>query len=97
MMTEVWQVLAAVAALTLSIRLGGILMGQRLPRRGPWARGLRALPGCLIVALVCVLLSGGGPPEWLAGAIAAVAAFLSRNLLVTMLVGVAAVSFLRAF
>lgn len=96
-MTETWQVIAAVAVLTLSIRLGGVLLGQRLPRHGPWARGLRALPGCLIVALVCVLLSSGGPDEWLAGAIAAVAALLSKNLLVTMFVGVVAVSVLRAF
>ena len=96
-MTETWLVITVVAGLTLLIRVGGVLMGQRLPRHGPWARGLHALPGCLIVALVCVLLSGGSSDEWLAGVIAAAAAFISRNLLITMLIGVAAVSVLRSF
>ncbi len=86
-----------VACLTFAIRLGGVLMGQRLPRQGAWARGLNALPGCLIAALVAVLLLGAGPQEWIAGALAGVTALVSRNLLATMFVGVLAIYLLRTF
>ncbi len=94
-MTETWFVILALAAGTFAIRLSGVLIGQRVPRHGALARGLKALPGCLIVSLVAVSLLSGGPREWLAGLLAAGIAVLTGNVPLTMAGGIAAIWLLR--
>ena len=96
-MDDTWLVILGLAAATFSIRMAGVMLGARLPQTGAWARALLALPGCLIVALVSVSLLSGGTNEWIAGAIAAAVAILSRSLLATMAAGIAAIWFLRCF
>ena len=96
-MDDTWLVILGLAATTFSIRMAGVMLGARLPQTGAWARALLALPGCLIVALVSVSLLSGGTNEWIAGAIAAAVAILSRSLLATMAAGIAAIWFLRYF
>lgn len=85
------------AAATFSIRFLGVVLGRHVPASGPWARGLNALPGCLIVSLVAVLLARGGPDEWIGAAIALVVAFATRNLPATMVVGIVVVWGLRTY
>ena len=94
-MTEIWMVILGLTTATFGIRLTGVLLGQRIPQTGSWARALKALPGSLIVALVSVGLLQGGPQEWLAGALALVTAILTRNLPLTTAVGIAAIWALR--
>lgn len=94
-MNETWVVIVVLAIATFSIRLAGILLGQRLPTTGPWARALNALPGCLIIALVSVLILSGGSNEWIAGAIALLVALTTKNLPLTMLAGILVVFGLR--
>ncbi len=94
-MTETWFVIVALTVGTFAIRLSGVLIGQQIPKDGAWARGLRTLPGCLIVSLVAVSLLSGGPREWGAGAVAIVVAIITRNLPITMASGIAAVWLLR--
>lgn len=96
-MTEQWLVISGLALGTFLIRLAGVLIGQRIPRSGVWARALKALPGCLIIALVSVLLLSGGPADWLAGAIALMVATITRSLPLTMLAGIASVALMRQF
>ena len=96
-MRDIWLVILGLTVATFAIRLSGILMGQRLPQDGGWARGLNALPGSLIVALVSVSLLSGGPKEWLAGGIAAVVAVVTRNLPITMGAGIVSIWFLRQY
>lgn len=96
-MTETWLLILVLAAATFTVRLSGYLLGRRLPDHGPWARGLQALPGCLILSLVTYLLMQGGPQEWAAGATALVVAMLSRSLPLTMAAGIAAIFLLRAY
>lgn len=83
------------AAATFTIRLGGVYLGQSLPTGGAWARGLNALPGCLIVALVSVSVLTGEPQEWLAALIAVAVAMLTRSLPLTMAAGILAIFVLR--
>lgn len=90
-------VIAGLAAATITIRLGGYYLGAALPQSGPWARGLKALPGTLITALVTLQLLNGGPAEWIAGAVALAVAIVSRSLPLTMLAGIVAVYLLRTF
>ncbi len=80
---------------TFAIRLGGYLLGARMPATGPWERVLRALPGCLIAALLATILVQAGPAEWGAAAVSLAVALLSRSLPLTMVAGVAAVYLLR--
>ena len=94
-MSDAWTIIAVLAAATFAIRLAGALLGQRLPARGPLARALQALPGCLIVAMVTLSLQSGGPKEWMAAVLAAGAALLTRSLPLTMATGIAAIWLLR--
>ena len=96
-MSETWWVIAGLAVATFAIRMSGVLLGEKLPTTGPWARGLEALPGCLIVSLVAVLLLGGGPAEWMAGVIALAVAVYTRNLPLTMVAGIGAIYLLRHY
>ncbi|WP_419758402.1 AzlD family protein [Acidisoma sp.] len=96
-MDETWVVILALTAGTFATRMSGVLIGQRIPQHGAWARWLRALPGCLIVSLVTVSLLSGGPREWGAGIVALVVAIVTRNLPVTMASGIAAIWLLRHF
>ncbi len=94
-MTDTWLVIILLALATFTIRLSGILLGQRLPESGPWARALNALPGCLIISLVSVLVLSGGVNELIAGAISLIVALLTRSLPLTMAAGIFAIYGLR--
>ena len=94
-MSDPWFVIVVLAIATFSIRIGGVLLGQKLPNTGPWARALNSLPGCLIISLVSVLLLSGGPNEWIAGSIALAVAWFTKNLPLTMVAGIAAIYLLR--
>ncbi|NSY38665.1 AzlD domain-containing protein [Leisingera sp. ANG59] len=95
-MTETWTLILGLAAATFAVRLSGYLLGRRLPDHGHWARGLQALPGCLILSLVTYLMMQGGPQEWIAGSAALLVALLTRSLPLTMIAGIAAICLLRA-
>lgn len=94
-MNDTWVVIMTLAIATFSIRLAGILLGQKLPTTGPWARALNALPGCLIIALVSVLVLSGGINEWIAGGISLLVALTTRNLPLTMVAGILVIFGLR--
>lgn len=96
-MASPWIVIAGLSSGTFAIRLGGYLLGARLPASGPWARALTALPGCLIAALLTVILVQSGPADWLAAAVACGVALVSRSLPLTMLAGMLAVALARGF
>jgi uncharacterized membrane protein len=96
-MADPWLVIGGLAIATFAIRLSGILLGQRIPRDGAWARALNALPGCLLISLVSVALLSGGPKEWAAAAVAIGVAIVSSSLPLTMAAGIAAIWALRTF
>lgn len=96
MTAEIWLTIAGLAGASFAIRLGGYLLARRLPQDGAWARGMEALPGCLIVALVALMMLKGGPVEWVAGLAALLVAARTRNLPIAMLVGMAVVAGIRA-
>ncbi|WP_120500556.1 AzlD family protein [Roseovarius sp. EL26] len=95
-MADQWFVILGLAIGTYAIRLGGYVLGARLPTSGAWARAFNALPGCLIAALMTVTLAQGGPAEWGAAGLALIIALLTRNLPLTMLTGIVAICSLRA-
>ncbi|QFT61763.1 AzlD family protein [Roseivivax sp. THAF30] len=95
-MNEQAIVIGGLALGTFAIRLGGYLLGASIPESGPWARALQALPGCLIAALLAVILVQAEPAEWTAASVALAVALLSRSLPLTMLAGVGSVWLLRS-
>lgn len=95
-MSDSAVLIAGLAAGTLAIRLAGYALGRHMPRTGRWARAFEALPGCLIAALVTLLLMQAGPVEWVAAGVAAAVALATRSLPVTMVAGIAAVAGLQA-
>lgn len=96
-MADYWFVTLCLAGATFSLRLGGYLLGRRLPTQGGWAAAFRALPGTIIVALVAVILMRGGPAEWAAALVSAAVAVASRSLPLTMIAGIGAVVLFRHF
>lgn len=95
-MSESWVVILGLAAATFTIRLSGVLLGQRIPTHGAWARALTALPGCLIVALVSLSILRGGPQEWGAGLAALATAVVTKSLPLAMAAGIAAMWVMRS-
>ena len=87
----------AMAAVTYGIRLGGLLLSERLPTTGFVAVWLKHIPGAVLAALVAPAIASGGPDEWAAAACAALAYALTRNILATIVVGVVAVVIARHF
>ena len=96
MENDIWIMILGLAAASFAIRLGGFLLAQRLPQEGPWARGMEALPGCLIASLVALMMLKGGPVEWLAGLIVFFIALRTHNLPVSMLTGIICVAGMRS-
>ena len=94
-MTEIWVTIIGLAIASYIIRLSGFLLALRLPQSGRWARGMEALPGCLIVARVTLMMVRGGPVEWAAGLFVLLFAAKTRSLPLSMLAGMAAVAGLR--
>lgn len=95
-MPETWILVAGLAVGTFVIRLGGLLLGARLPATGGWARAFQAMPGCLIAALLTVILMRGTLAEWLAAGAALAIAVPTRSLALTMLAGIVTVTVARA-
>lgn len=88
-------VILGLIAANIAIRLGGFYLGAALPQTGPWARGLKALPGTLITALVTLQLMQGGVNEWIAAAVATATALITRSLPLTMIAGILTIYALR--
>jgi uncharacterized membrane protein len=96
-MLDITLVTIGLATANIAIRLGGYYLGAALPQRGAWARGLKALPGTLITALVTLQIINGGPAEWVAGTAALATAVATRSLALTMLVGIVTIYLMRTW
>lgn len=83
------------AAATYALRIGGLLLAGYLPRRGRWAAAFEQVPGAVMVAIVAPAILAAGPLGWIAAAACAGVALRTRNLLLTMLVGIAIVGIAR--
>jgi uncharacterized membrane protein len=85
------------SGITYSLRLGGLLLADRLPKAGPARRFLDSLPGTILLSLTVpeALHSGF---EGMLGLAACLFVYLrSKNLLLTMAAGMFGVWLLRQF
>ena len=89
--------IAAMTAVTYFSRAGGLLIVSRI-NPSPRVRAfLHHMPASILVAIIIPTLVGRGPAEILSACITALVAVTTRNLIVSMLSGLVAVSFLRKF
>ncbi len=83
------------ALVTYILRLGGLLLAEKLPRTGAFKTFLEALPGTILIALVMPGIMAAGLWGWVAAALTALLARKTGNTFVAMLVGVTIVALSR--
>ena len=87
--------IVAMALATYATRIGGLLLGDRLPRDGRVRQALDALPAAVLTAVIAPALTAGRV-ELAAGAATALAA-LRLPMLAAIAIGMATAAFLRAW
>ena len=93
-MAATMAVLGAAAA-TYGLRLGGLLLSERLPQNGGFRRFMEALPGTILLSLVAPGILAAGTWGALAAASTALCTWKTRNVFLSMIIGVAIVAAAR--
>ncbi|MEO3417259.1 AzlD domain-containing protein [Roseovarius sp. CAU 1744] len=86
-----WLLIVLLAIAAYGVRLAGLVGGRAIsanPRLKPF---LDDLPGCLVVGLVAASLAGEPAVTWAAALVALGVAILTNNVVVTMVIGLAAI------
>ena len=93
-MAATMAVLGAAAA-TYGLRLGGLLLSERLPQNGGFRRFMEALPGTILLSLVAPGILAAGTWGAVAAASTALCTWKTRNVFLSMIIGVAIVAAAR--
>ena len=88
--------IALAAIVTYGLRIGGLLLADRLPDSGPFKRFMDALPGTILVSLVAPGIIQAGIWGMVATVLVILTAIKSRNAFFAMLVGMIVVAASRA-
>ena len=88
--------IAAAALVTYGLRLGGLMLAERLPKNGGFRRFMETLPGTLLLSLVAPGIASTGVLGGVAALATALCAWKTRNVLASMLLGMAIVAGGRA-
>ncbi len=86
--TLVWLAIFGAAAVTYALRIGGLLLAERLPKTGRFKRFMGALPGTILLSLIVPAALAAGPIGWLATACTGLCSLKTGNVFVSMLVGI---------
>lgn len=84
----VWLTIFGAAAVTYSLRIGGLLLAQRLPKTGRFKRFMDALPGTILLSLIVPAALAAGPIGWLATICTGVCSLKTGNVFLSMIVGI---------
>ena len=76
---EIWMTIIGLGVASFAIRLFGYLLASQIPQVGMWARALQALPGCLIVSLVSLMMLNGTMLEWISAVMVLALAVITRK------------------
>ena len=91
----VYLLIAAAALATYALRLGGLLLGDRLPTTGRFRQFMDALPGTILLSLVAPGVISSGVAGCVAALLTGVCAYKTGNVFVSMLLGMATVAIAR--
>lgn len=94
---QVFLTIGFAAIVTYSLRLGGLMLASRLPQSGKWQRFMDALPGTILVSLIAPGIVATGWWGGLGALVTAVCAYKTKNVILSMLLGVALVALHRQF
>ena len=83
------------AAVTYGLRLGALLLAERLPQNGGFRRFMEALPGTILLSLVAPGILAAGAWGALAAAVTALCTWKTRNVFLSMILGVVIVAVAR--
>jgi branched-subunit amino acid transport protein len=92
---EATVAITGIALVTIAIKASGLLLADRLPRKGFASAWLRHIPGAVLAALVAPAIATGSPAELVAAAATGTVFVLTRNLFAAMASGVLAVYLMR--
>lgn len=92
---EIWMTIIGLGGASFAIRLSGYLLASQIPQDGMWARALQALPGCLIVSLVSLMMLNGTMLEWISAVMVLVLAAISRKPTLAMFAEMVIIAALR--
>ena len=93
--TLVVMAIGGAALTTYGLRLGGLLLAEKLPRTGAFKVFLEALPGTILISLVMPGIMAAGIWGWGAAALTAFLARKTGNVFIAMLAGVMVVALVR--
>ena len=83
------------ALATCALRIGCLLLAEKLPRTGAFKTFLEALPGTILISIVMPGIVAAGIWGWIAALLTALLARKTGNTFVAMLAGVAVVALSR--
>ncbi len=84
----VWLTIFGAAGVTYSLRIGGLLLAERLPKTGRFKRFMEALPGTILLSLIVPAALAAGPIGWLATLCTALCSLKTGNVFLSMMVGI---------
>ncbi|MCB9481399.1 MAG: AzlD domain-containing protein [Desulfobacteraceae bacterium] len=85
------------AAVTYSLRLGGLLLSEKLPSSGKFKIFMDALPGTLLLSLIAPGIASSGLWGGIAAICTAVCTYRTGNVFLAMITGVGIVALSRYF
>jgi len=85
------------ALVTYGLRIGGLLLSERLPSTGRFKAFMDALPGTLLLSLIAPGIAASGIWGGVAALATAVSTYRTGNIFLSMVIGVAIVAVGRAF
>lgn len=89
--------IAGAALATYSLRLGGLLLAERLPQNGGFKRFMETLPGTILLSLVAPGIFSSGVLGGVAALATTLCAWKTKNLLLSMVLGMSIVAAGRLF
>ena len=94
---QVFFTIGLAAVVTYSLRFGGLMLAGKLPNSGRWKLFMDALPGTILVSLIAPGIVSAGVWGGVGALATAVCAYKTKNVILSMLLGVAIVAFHRQF
>jgi uncharacterized membrane protein len=87
--------IAGMVAVTIAIKVSGLLLANRLPQTGFVAAWMRHIPGAVLASLVAPAIATGSFADAIAAAATALVFILTRNLFAAMTAGIVVVFLAR--
>jgi uncharacterized membrane protein len=89
------MVIGFAALVTYSLRIGGLLLSEKLPKAGRFKKFMAALSGTILLSLIAPGIASAGLWGGIAAFCTGLCSYFTRNIFLAMLVGVGIVALAR--